>query len=263
MYIGKLNALQVGNAVGGGVLVALHRAAQREVLAAHQEHAGHVGRGHGSAAHAGIAATDVGRGDVNAGHAEVDRRVAVAGEAGKGVGVVHSRHGKHIGVVHAGWRVQRSRSGVVASRHSEENAFVGGPHHSVVKRLRYAPAQAHVGYVAGPAVGAYVVDAGNNARAGTAAVGVEHAHCYQCGIGRHPHHANGVVLGADGAGYVGAVAVAVIGRSYIGYEGAAAGHVHRQVGVSQVDAGVDNPGGAAGAVAVAHAGNAVGHRLSR
>lgn len=209
--------------------------------------AGDVGGGHGGARDGvgGRGGADPGGEDVGAGGEDVDD-AAVVGVAGDGVGRGGGADGADAGL--RGGRVVGRVGAVVTGRDGQEDARADEPRRRLVEGARLAAAQRHVGHgavgaVAALGVAGHEVDARDDARVGAGALGVQHLDGIQLGgLG------DAVGRAADGAGDVGAVAVAVrVGPVGVVLQpgGAAA-----KLGVRRVDASVNDIRARAGSGAV-------------
>ena len=81
---------------------------------------------------------------------------------------------------------------------------------------------------------------GDDVTPGAAAAGTQHLEAIEICPGRYPDYADAVILGGDGAGHVGAVAVVVHGIEVVVDEVIATGIVPVQIRVGVIDPGVDD-----------------------
>ena len=169
-----------------------------------------------------IDTTDPRRENVNAGSKDIDRG-AVVGEPRAGIRHIGGTDGAGRGL--AGGRVKGRVVVAVAGRNGEEDARLDERRRRRVDGCRLATAQGHVGDGAVGAaargrVGRDKVDAGNDARRGAGAARVEHLDGEELRL-----LGDAVVLAADGAGDVCALAVAILEAvvaGKVGEEGGAA-----------------------------------------
>src|SRR5262249_41074167 len=137
------------------------------------------------------------------------------------------------GVVPGGHGVGHAGGDRVADR------LVHGVDVAAAHAVRTGAAEAHVGHLDLAGVRSDVVDAADDVGEAAAAVLVQHPARPEPGAGSDAAHADPVVKGADGAGHVRAVPVAVF-RAVAGRAVLRAGRVDVQVGMVEVDAGVDD-----------------------